>query len=273
MLDSRLQVEKGRILIMGYFCFSNCYYSMPDKADTTNTTMLGGQNYLGFHVYSYNELKIATCGFSHKIGESAFGSVCKGQLKDGTLVAVKVLSIEVESMRGEREFISELSVLSNIKHENLVTLQGCCVDGSNRYLVYDYMENNSLAQTLLAVIFNLEHGEHYLVQEVWKAYNAENLIELVDSMLGMNYPEEAAIRFMKVGLLCMQETARLRPKMSIAFKMLNNEIDITDVNILQPGLVHDLMDIKLGQNNLSQSTESKYSSTVSMTSRPHFPSF
>jgi serine/threonine protein kinase len=70
-------------------------------------------------------------------------------LEDGSVVAVKVLSVEIESMRGEREFISEIAALSDIKHENLVTLRGCCVDGAKRYLVYDYMENNSLVHTLL----------------------------------------------------------------------------------------------------------------------------
>lgn len=70
-------------------------------------------------------------------------------MEDGSVVAVKVLSVEVESMRGEREFISEIAALSDIKHENLVTLRGCCVDGAKRYLVYDYMENNSLVHTLL----------------------------------------------------------------------------------------------------------------------------
>lgn len=67
-------------------------------------------------------------------------------------MAVKVLSIELESMRGEREFIAEIASLSDINHENLVTLRGCCVDGAKRYVVYDYMENNSLAHIL--------HGEH-----------------------------------------------------------------------------------------------------------------
>lgn len=64
-------------------------------------------------------------------------------------MGVKVLSIELENMRGEREFIAELAALSDIKHENLVRLRGCCVDGATRYLVYDYMENNSLSHTLL----------------------------------------------------------------------------------------------------------------------------
>ena len=74
-------------------------------------------------------------------------------LRNGTIVAIKMLSVELESMRGEREFVSEIITLSNLKHENLVTLKGCCVDGANRFLVYNYMENNSLAQILLGKIF------------------------------------------------------------------------------------------------------------------------
>lgn len=73
----------------------------------------------------------------------------QGQLQSGVYVAVKVLSVELESMRGEREFISEIAALSDIKHENLVTLLGCCVDGAKRLLVYDYMENNCLAHAFL----------------------------------------------------------------------------------------------------------------------------
>lgn len=77
----------------------------------------------------------------------------KGRLKDGSVVAIKVLSIERESMRGEREFVSELTALSGARHENLVRLLGCCVDGASRYLVYDYMENNSISHTFLGMFF------------------------------------------------------------------------------------------------------------------------
>lgn len=73
----------------------------------------------------------------------------KGQLGNGDNVAVKVLSVDAESMKGEREFISELVALSNIRHENLVRLEGCCIDGASRYLVYEYLEHNSLSHTLL----------------------------------------------------------------------------------------------------------------------------
>lgn len=78
--------------------------------------------------------------------------IFKGRLEDGSTVAVKVLSIELESLKGEREFISEIIALADIKHENLITLKGCCISGSNRFLIYDYMEKNSLALAFLGTL-------------------------------------------------------------------------------------------------------------------------
>ncbi|KAG8043513.1 hypothetical protein GUJ93_ZPchr0458g22681 [Zizania palustris] len=100
-------------------------------------------------IFSYNELRKATHDFSgaNKIGEGGFGSVFRGILRDGTPVAVKVLS--ATSRQGVREFLTELTAISDIKHENLVTLVGCCAEGSHRILVYNYLENNSISQTLL----------------------------------------------------------------------------------------------------------------------------
>ncbi|KAG8069835.1 hypothetical protein GUJ93_ZPchr0006g46313 [Zizania palustris] len=71
----------------------------------------------------------------------------QGKLRNGKLVAVKVLSSE--SRQGVKEFLNELMAISNISHENLVNLYGYCVEGNQRILVYNYLENNSLAQTLL----------------------------------------------------------------------------------------------------------------------------
>lgn len=45
-------------------------------------------------------------------------------------------------------------MISDIEHENLAKLCGCCVEGNHRILVYDYLENNSLAQTLLGNFTN-----------------------------------------------------------------------------------------------------------------------
>ncbi|CAI9757070.1 unnamed protein product [Fraxinus pennsylvanica] len=100
-------------------------------------------------LYSYKELQLATENFNprNKIGEGGFGSVYKGRLKDGSLAAVKVLS--VESKQGVREFLTEIMTISCTEHENLVKLYGCCAERDHRILVYGYVENNSLSQTLL----------------------------------------------------------------------------------------------------------------------------
>jgi serine/threonine protein kinase len=72
---------------------------------------------------------------------------CQGRLKDGKIAAIKVLS--ADSKQGVREFLTEINVISEIEHENLVKLYGCCVEENHRILVYNYLENNSLAQTLI----------------------------------------------------------------------------------------------------------------------------
>lgn len=99
--------------------------------------------------FSYSELKTATRDFSsaNKIGQGGFGSVYKGRLEGGSLAAIKVLS--PESNQGFREFLTEINVISLINHENLVKLEGCCVEGNHIILVYEFLENNSLAQSLL----------------------------------------------------------------------------------------------------------------------------
>ncbi|KAK2976662.1 hypothetical protein RJ640_017405, partial [Escallonia rubra] len=69
-----------------------------------------------------------------------------GQLSDGTVVAVKQLSSR--SRQGNREFLNEIGMISCLQHPNLVRLHGCCIEGDQLLLVYEYMENNSLANAL-----------------------------------------------------------------------------------------------------------------------------
>jgi serine/threonine protein kinase len=77
----------------------------------------------------------------------------QGTLRSGQEVAVKVLS--AESRQGVREFLTEIDVITNVKHPNLVELFGCCIEDNNRILVYEYLENNSLDRALLGkIIYN-----------------------------------------------------------------------------------------------------------------------
>lgn len=97
--------------------------------------------------FSFAELYTATLGFSQKnfISEGGFGSVFKGEL-NGITVAVK--QHKNESLQGEKEFKSEVNLLSKARHENVVMLLGSCSEGNQRLLVYEYVCNGSLDQHL-----------------------------------------------------------------------------------------------------------------------------
>ncbi|CAJ1971363.1 unnamed protein product [Sphenostylis stenocarpa] len=69
-----------------------------------------------------------------------------GLLSDGTIIAVKQLSSK--SKQGNREFVNEMGLISGLQHPNLVKLYGCCVEGNQLILIYEYMENNCLSRVL-----------------------------------------------------------------------------------------------------------------------------
>lgn len=74
----------------------------------------------------------------------------QGVLLDGTIIAVKQLSSN--SKQGNREFLNEIGMISALQHPNLVKLYGCCIEAKQLLLVYEYMENNSLATVLFGKI-------------------------------------------------------------------------------------------------------------------------
>lgn len=333
----------------------------------------------GIHVrvFTYKELKIATDNFSpvNKIGEGGFGPVYKGVLKDGKVGAIKVLS--AESKQGVKEFMTEINVISEIEHENLVQLYGCCVEGNHRILVYNYHENNSLAQTLLggghsnihfdwrtrsricigvarglsflheevrphivhrdikasnilldkdltpkisdfglaklipaymthvstrvagtigylapeyavrgqltrkADIYSfgvllveivsgrcntnslLPIGDQYILEKAWDLYQQNELVMLVDISLNGAFDPEEACRILKIALLCTQDNPKLRPSMPSVVKMLAGEMDVDESKITKPGLISDVMDLKIRQpkGNKDTKTSSSFNSS------------
>ncbi|WRX28484.1 Protein kinase domain - like 10 [Theobroma cacao] len=98
--------------------------------------------------FTLRQIKAATNNFdaANKIGEGGFGPVYKGILADGTVIAVKQLS--AKSRQGNREFVTEIGMISALQHPHLVKLYGCCIEGDQLLLIYEYLENNSLARAL-----------------------------------------------------------------------------------------------------------------------------
>eukprot|EP00253_Pinus_taeda_P011323 PITA_11323 len=103
---------------------------------------------------SYQELHRATDGFSEAnlLGTGSFGLVYKGVLTDGTLVAVKVLSLQ--SDQGEKLFKGECNVLRKIQHRNLVKIITSCSNLHFKGLVFEFMPNGSLEKHLYPNIHN-----------------------------------------------------------------------------------------------------------------------
>ncbi|BFG16245.1 hypothetical protein CerSpe_025190 [Prunus speciosa] len=88
------------------------------------------------------DLEEATNNFSKKIGKGSFGSVYYGKMKDGKEVAVKMMADSSTHMN--KQFVTEVALLSRIHHRNLVPLIGYCEEEHQCILVYEYMHNGTL---------------------------------------------------------------------------------------------------------------------------------
>ncbi|KAK4361014.1 hypothetical protein RND71_019966 [Anisodus tanguticus] len=93
---------------------------------------------------SFSMVAAATDDFSlaNKLGQGGFGPVYKGRLPCGQEVAVKRLS--QKSGQGDEEFKNEITLIAKLQHRSLVRLLGCCVEGEEKMLIYEYMPNKSL---------------------------------------------------------------------------------------------------------------------------------
>ncbi|KAL7212890.1 hypothetical protein ACSBR2_015562 [Camellia fascicularis] len=108
-------------------------FEMADSMDTSELPIIG-----------FDKILAATDNFSttNKLGEGGFGPVYMGKLEDGQQVAVKRLLSH--SGQGVEEFKNEIILISKLQHRNLVRLSGCCIEGEEKLLVYEYMTNKSL---------------------------------------------------------------------------------------------------------------------------------
>ncbi|KAF3336207.1 putative serine/threonine-protein kinase [Carex littledalei] len=127
-------------------------YMMADAAVHDITPPLAGLpefSYLGWgHWFTLRDLELATNRFTKEniIGEGGYGIVYRGQLVNGEPVAVKKLLNNLG--QAEKEFRVEVEAIGHVRHKNLVRLLGYCVEGTQRMLVYEYVNNGNLDQWL-----------------------------------------------------------------------------------------------------------------------------
>ncbi|XP_027353113.1 wall-associated receptor kinase-like 20 [Abrus precatorius] len=97
-----------------------------------------------YRMFQLKEVKKATNGFSKDriLGSGGFGEVYKGELQDGTLVAVK--KARVGNLKSTQQVLNEVAILSQVNHKNLVRLLGCCVESDQPLMIYEYISNGTL---------------------------------------------------------------------------------------------------------------------------------
>ncbi|KAL3517942.1 hypothetical protein ACH5RR_020531 [Cinchona calisaya] len=102
----------------------------------------------GVKEFTYDEMASATKNFDSScvVGQGGYGIVYKGILADETVVAIK--RAQGGSLQGEKEFLTEIELLSRLHHRNLLSLVGYCDEEAEQMLVYEFMPNGTLRQLI-----------------------------------------------------------------------------------------------------------------------------
>ncbi|CAD5328799.1 unnamed protein product [Arabidopsis thaliana] len=158
--------------------------------------------------FDLKTIEAATGNFSehNKLGAGGFG---EGMLLNGTEIAVKRLS--KTSGQGEIEFKNEVVVVAKLQHINLVRLLGFSLQGEEKLLVYEFVPNKSLDYFLFV---------NNLVTYVWKLWENKTMHELIDPFIKEDCKSDEVIRYVHIGLLCVQENPADRPTMSTIHQVL-----------------------------------------------------
>ncbi|KAK3439936.1 hypothetical protein EUGRSUZ_B00274 [Eucalyptus grandis] len=134
------------LVLMG--AYIGCKKYSKEKRVQNSLMQLGASKSKFSLYFKYETLEKATNFFdnSRKLGQGGGGSVYKGNLPDGKVIAVKRLVFN--TLQWVDDFFNEVNLISGIQHKNLVRLLGCSIESPESLLVYEYLPNGSLDQVL-----------------------------------------------------------------------------------------------------------------------------
>ncbi|KAF7145601.1 hypothetical protein RHSIM_Rhsim04G0034500 [Rhododendron simsii] len=226
---------------------------------------LGGKD-LENKGYSLQLIRLTVVNFEHL-------SYKQGVLSDGAVIAVKQLSSK--SKQGNREFVNEIGMISALQHPHLVKLYGCCIEGNQLLLIYEYMENNCLARALFdkadvysfgIVALEIVSGKSntnyrpkedfgYLLDWALVLKQNGNMMELVDPKLGSDFNKIEVTGMINVALMCTNVSPAVRPAMSSVVSMLEGRTVPETSSVLDPDASNEQMKLKGMMIELQKSLE------------------
>ncbi|MCD9640158.1 hypothetical protein HAX54_025301 [Datura stramonium] len=239
------------IVLLGCLLYINIHRKRSLKRALDGSLILSGAPVS----FSYRDLQHRTNNFSQLLGIGGFGSVYKGSLGDGTLIAVKKLDKVLP--HGEREFITEVNTIGSMHHMNLVRLCGYCSEGTRSY-----------GMLLLEIIggrrnldMTCDAEDFFYPGWAYKEMTKGTPEKVVDRRLEGAIKKEELLRALMVAFWCIQDEVSTRPTMGEVVKMLEGSVDIdmppmpqTVLELIEEGLDHVYKSMKRELHQFSSFT-------------------
>ncbi|OMO87821.1 hypothetical protein COLO4_20555 [Corchorus olitorius] len=209
--------------------------------------------YSGLYRFSKAEIENAIGSYNRRksLGRGSAGEVYEGILPSGQVVAIK----KIIKGNSPDSFTREVAGLSRIRHPNLVSLLGCCVEGDEQYLVLEYCSEGNLAQHLLKkdrvlswerrvkILRDCAHGLRYLhnyidgciVHRDIKAKDVSMgnrpLTDFEDPRLNGNLDRTDFESILQIAVLCVARSSRGRPPIDVVFEEMEKAWKNTKANM------------------------------------------
>ncbi|PPD69850.1 hypothetical protein GOBAR_DD33262 [Gossypium barbadense] len=160
-------------------------------------------NWSCLYIFSKAEIEKAISINNRKksLGRGSAGEVFEGRLPSGQVVAIK----QIKKGNSLDSFTREVAGLSRIRHPNLVSLLGCCIEGDEQYLVLEYCHSGNLA-------------DHILAKDVSMGNRPSTDFE--DPRLHGNLNRKDFEAILQIAVLCVAKSSRGRPPIDVVFDEL-----------------------------------------------------
>ncbi|KAG5621814.1 hypothetical protein H5410_007032, partial [Solanum commersonii] len=290
------------LLILAAAYLGYCYHKK--RIDRSQSNILGALKSLPGtpQEFQFKALKKATNNFDekNKLGQGGYGVVYRGFLagEENKDIAVKWFSRE--SIKGQDDFLAELTIINRLRHKHLVKLLGWCHKNGKLLLVYEYMPNGSLDMHLFAgpdkeplswhVRYKIQsdvyafgavllevvcgqrpgtriNGFQFFVDWVWYLHRDGRILEAVDPRLGGDYVADEAKKLLLLGLACAHPIAIDRPKTQAIVQIISGSAPAPEVPPFKPAFVWPSMmpiDIDSSVMDTTSITTSQFNSGWSL---------